>query len=155
MFKKLLKPTAIAVLALNPSLAAFAAEDLRLRDGISYYQDTDSGFPILATKLDDTEQEAGRPTFIFFAASGDLNSNRQAKRVVDLYKHFKDSKIKFVVIDVDHAKTESAKQLIKNYYQGYIPQEVLLDKTGNKIWSANGEVDSKTIESKVEAVVHQ
>ncbi len=151
MFKQKQKAAVLLALALLP-LPVAAAEDLRLRDGISYYQDTDTGFPILANKIDDTEHEMGRPTFIFFAASGDLNSNRQAKRVVDLYKHFKENKIKFVIVDVDHTKTESAKQLLKNYYQGYIPQEVLLDKNGQKIWSANGEVDSKTLESKIEGL---
>jgi hypothetical protein len=145
-----LKSLAILVLALVPLATADAAEDLRLRDGISYYQDTDSGFPILANKIEDTDSELGKPTLIFFAASGDLNSNRQAKRIVDIYKQFKTSKIKFVVIDVDHVKTESARQMLKNYYLGYIPQQVLLDKNGKKLWSANGEVDSKVIEHKIE-----
>ncbi|MBX9771141.1 MAG: hypothetical protein K2X29_07205 [Candidatus Obscuribacterales bacterium] len=152
MFKPMQRAAILSALALIPILPAYAAEDLRLRDGISYYQDTDTGFPILANKIDDTAPEAGQPTFIFFAASGDLNSNRQAKRVVDLYKHCKENKIKFVIIDVDHAKTESAKQLLKNFYQGYIPQEVLLDKNGQKVWSANGEVDSKTLENKIEGL---
>lgn len=151
MFKQLHKPATLIVLALLPLLPVGAAEDLRLREGISYYQDTDSGFPILANKIDDTEHEIGRPTFIFFAASGDFNSNRQAKRVVDLYKHFKESKVKFVIIDVDHAKTESAKQMLKDYYQGYIPEVVVLDKSGHKLWSANGEVDSKVLENKIES----
>lgn len=153
MFFKLHSAALVGLIALSPLHTANAAEDLRLRDGISYYQDTDSGFPILANKIEDTEHEMGRATFIFFAASGDLNSNRQAKRVVDLYKHFKDSKVKFVVIDVDHAKSDSAKQMVKTYYQGYIPQEVLLDKTGKKVWSANGEVDSRTLESKIEGIL--
>lgn len=154
MFNQLHKAAFVSLIALSPLLPVAAAEELRLRDGISYYQDTDSGFPILANKIEDTDHEMGRATFIFFAASGDLNSNRQAKRVVDLYKHFKDSKIKFVVIDVDHTKTDSAKQMLKTYYQGYIPQEVLLDKNGKKAWSANGEVDSHTLESKVEGVLN-
>lgn len=140
---------ALAAFTLLP--AAMAAEDLRLRDGISFYQDTDSGFPILAKNIDDAEQETGKPTFIFFAASGDFNSNRQAKRVVDLYKHYKGSNLKFIVIDVDHTKTESAKRMLKAYYQGYIPEVVLLDKNGQKLWSANGEVDSKVLENKVES----
>ena len=161
--KKTLKLAIATVLFLLPlasfggkpqaNLAAQAAEDLHLREGISFYQDTDKGFPILASKIEDVEPETGRPTFIFFGASGDLNTNRQARRVVEIYKHFKDSRLKFVVIDVDHSPADPAKQILKNYYQGYIPAQVLLDKSGQKVWSANGEVDTRIIEGKIDSVL--
>ena len=66
---------------------ALAADDLKLRSGISYTQDIDSGFPIMGTNMDDCKISVSTPTFIFFGASGDLNTNRQAKRVVYLARN--------------------------------------------------------------------
>lgn len=132
--------------------AASAAENLRLREGLSYDSDTDKGFPIIADKIEDMAIEAGKASYIFFGAAGDLNTSRQAKRVVDLYKRYKASNIKFIVIDVDHASAEG-KRLIKSYYQGYIPAQVLLDKTGQTHWTHTGEVAPGELSSKVEKVI--
>ena len=141
-----------ALALLFSSTTVLAAENLRLRDGLSYDSDTDKGFPIIAEKLDDLALEPGKPTYIFFGASGDLNTNRQAKRVIDLYKRFKTNNIKFIVVDVDHASPE-AKQLIKTYYQGYIPAQVLLDKKGAMNWSHSGEVAPGELSSRLEKVI--
>lgn len=118
----------------------FAADNLRLRPGISFVHDLDKGYPILGDHLDDVKIESGKPNLIFFAASGDLNSNRQARRVVDLYKKYKEQ-IKFIVVDVDHPGNPETKQLIKAYYQGYIPQQVVVDKQGRTFWTHLGESD--------------
>ncbi len=133
--------------------AADAAENLRLREGLSYEHDLDKGFPIIADKIDDLKIENGKVNFIFFGASGDLNTNRQAKRVVELYKKYKDGALKFVIVDVDHATSPDAKQLIKNYYQGYIPQEVILDKQGKTFWTHIGEVDLSALVSQIDKVM--
>src|SRR5581483_7417413 len=58
-----------------PSAPAAAAENLTLRKGISFVEDKDSGFPIIADKIDDATIGNGSPAFIFFAASGDLKNN--------------------------------------------------------------------------------
>lgn len=121
--------------------SALSAENLRLRAGISYVHDLDKGFPIIADKLDDVKIESTKPCLIFFAAAGDLNTNRQAKRIVDLYKKYKDQ-VKFVVVDVDHPSNPETKQIIKTYYQGYIPQQVVIDKEGKTFWTHCGESDA-------------
>jgi hypothetical protein len=118
----------------------FGADNLRLRPGISFVHDLDKGFPILADHLDDMKIESGKINLIFFAASGDLNSNRQSRRIVDLYKKYKDQ-IKFIIVDVDHPSGADTKQLIKAYYQGYIPQQVVIDKQGRTFWTHLGESD--------------
>lgn len=135
-----------------PLNEAFGAENLRLRQGLSYDSDTDKGFPIIADKIDDVAVEPGKASYIFFGAAGDLNTSRQAKRVVDLYKRYKTNNIKFIVIDVDHPSPE-AKRLIKSYYQGYIPAQVLLDKTGRTNWSHTGEVAPGELSTRVEKVI--
>lgn len=128
-----------------------AAENLRLREGLSYTHDLDKGFPIIADKFDDLKIEPGKCTLIFFGAAGDLNTNRQAKRVVDLYRRFKDEgTLKFIIVDVDHVTSPEGKSLLKNYYQGYIPQEVILDKQGKTFWTHIGEIDLGPLSAQVE-----
>lgn len=131
-----------------------AAENLRLRDGLSFVHDVDKGFPIIADKIDDVKFDAGKATLLFFGAAGDLNTNRQARRVVDLYKKFKDSQLKFIIVDVDHVVSAETKQLLKNYYQGYIPQEVILDKQGKTFWTHIGEIDQSALSSQLDKVVN-
>ncbi len=129
-----------------------AAENLRLREGLSYVHDLDKGFPIIADKMDDVKLDGGRPVLIFFGAAGDLNTNRQAKRVVDMYRKYKDQ-LKFLVVDVDHGTSPELKQLLKNYYQGYIPQEVLIDKDGKTFWTHIGEVDSGSLSNQIDKML--
>lgn len=147
------KYTAALVFALSCSIvAAIAAENLRLKDGVSFVQDTDNGFPIVGDKMDDANLEQAKPTLIFFGAAGDLNTNRQAKRLVDLYKKIQD-KVKVIVIDVDHPANANALKLIKSYYKGYIPLNVVLDKDGKLSTSHSGEIDTGDLKSKVDRVL--
>jgi hypothetical protein len=129
---------------------AFGAENLRLREGVSFVHDLDKGFPIIADRMDDVELSTTRPTVLFFGAAGDLNTNRQAKRIVELYKKYKDKNVKFIVIDVDHPTNPAAKALIKAHYQGYIPFEAVFDKTGAKKYSHSGEVESNALANQIE-----
>lgn len=130
-----------------------AADDLKLRPGVSFTQDLDSGFPIVASNMDDCRCDGGSPALIFFGASGDLNTNRQAKRVVDIYHKVNPKEIKFVVIDVDHPVNDDAKKMIKNYYRGYIPFEVVLDKSGKVSWSQIGEVEIGILKAQIDKVL--
>jgi hypothetical protein len=132
---------------------AGAADDLRLKKGISFVSDTDSGFPIEGSNLDDVSLESGKASLLFFGASGDLNTNRQAKRVVDLYKQNSDKPIKFILIDVDHPANEQARALMKNHYKGYIPFEVVLDKQGKVSYSSIGEVETGTLAKELDKVL--
>jgi len=129
---------------------ALAADDLKLKKGISFVQDIDSGFPIECQKLDDCSLEPGKATVLFFGASGDLNTNRQAKRLVDLYKQTSTKPVKFIVIDVDHTQNDQARSLLKNHYKGYIPFEVILDKNGKVSWSSIGEVESSILNQQLD-----
>ena len=144
---------ALAACSFVAAAAGFAAENLRLRDGISYVNDLDKGFPIVADKIEDVAIASGRPTFLFFGASGDLNTNRQARRIIEVYKRYKSTDVKFVVIDVDHPSGAQARQLIKQHYTGYIPCEVLFDKGGKQKWSQAGEVEIPTIVNQLDKVL--
>ena len=133
--------------------AVFAAENLRMRDGISFFHDLDQGFPILCDRMDDVTLGSGKPTLVFFGAAGDLNTNRQAKRIVDLYKKYKSDQVKFVIVDVDHASAAPVKALVKTYYPGYIPAEVVFDKQGKVKWNHTGEVDSTVMSGQLDKLL--
>jgi hypothetical protein len=68
-----------------------------------------------------------------------MNTNRQAKRLCDLYKK-NAATTKFIVIDVDNPPNEAARQLLRKYYQSYVPAQLLLDANGKQVWSQIGEV---------------
>jgi len=129
---------------------ALAADDLKLKKGISFNDDTDTGFPIEGTRMDDMQLDPNKVTFIFFGASGDLNTNRQAKRLVELYKQASGKAVKFILIDVDHPVNAQANTLIKNHYKGYIPFEVILDKNSKVVWSQIGEVENGILNQQLE-----
>ncbi len=148
---------AVVALAVNGG-KILAAEDLKLRPGISFTQDIDAGFPIVATDIDNASIDPNIPTIIFFGAACDLNTNRQAKRLVDIYHKFSKGQVKFIVIDVDHPANEDAKKLIRTYYSppgktGYIPFEVILDKSGKAVWSQIGEVEVSVIKGQLDKVM--
>ncbi|MBU6450816.1 MAG: hypothetical protein KGS72_03490 [Cyanobacteria bacterium REEB67] len=141
---------ALILTTLQTGPQAQAADDLKLKKGISFNDDTDSGFPIDATHMDDMQLDPGKISFIFYGASGDLNTNRQAKRLVDLYKQSNGKAVKFFLIDVDHPINAQATALIKNHYKGYIPFEVILDKNGKVAWSQIGEVENGILNQQLE-----
>lgn len=149
---------AVVALAVNGSSKIFAADDLKLRPGVSFTQDIDTGFPIVATDFDNASIDPNLPTIIFFGAACDLNTNRQAKRLVDIYHKVPKGQVKFIVIDVDHPANEDAKKLIRTYYSppgktGYIPFEVILDKSGKAVWSQIGEVEISVIKGQLDKVL--
>lgn len=133
--------------------AADAAENLHMREGISFFHDLDQGFPILGDKMEDAQIANGKPTLLFFGAPGDLNTNRQAKRIVDLYRRYRTETVKFVIVDVDNATTQQARLLIKNYYPGYIPAQIIFDKQGKPKWNHTGEVDATIIGSHLDKLL--
>ena len=143
----------LSCLALN-MVPAIAAENLKLRDGISYVHDLDKGFPIVADKMEDVELSAEHPTMLFFGAAGDLNTNRQAKRMVDLYKKYKAANVKFVVIDVDHPLSSEAKTLIKSHYQNYIPAQILFDKSRKQRWTHSGETETSIMSAQIDKLTN-
>jgi len=136
-----------------PLQRVFAADDLRLKDGISFVQDADNGFPIVAENFDDAKIEPGRPAFIFFGASGDMNTNRQAKRVIDLYNSFRNQEVKFILVDVDHPSGKGGTELVKKFYRGYVPCEVIIDRKGNEHLNQIGEVESQVLRKRIEQVL--
>lgn len=131
------------------TLQAKAAENISMRKGVSFVEDKDNGFPIIADKLEDVHIEPGKTNFIFFGASGDLNTARQAKRLVGSYNKLRDRDVKFIVINVDKPANKEAESLIKKYYKGYIPCQTVIDSDGTTTWSKVGEVSENEVTKQI------
>ncbi|HMP52291.1 MAG TPA: hypothetical protein PKD05_12130 [Candidatus Melainabacteria bacterium] len=140
--------TTLSILSLV-TLQAEAAENISMRKGVSFVEDKDNDFPIIADKLEDVHIEPGKTNFIFFGASGDLNTARQAKRLVGSYNKLRDRDVKFIVINVDKPASKEAEGLIKKYYKGYIPCQTVIDSGGTTTWSKVGEVSENEVTKQI------
>ncbi len=137
------KVLTVLALALVVAANAFAADNLRLNQGLDYSSDSMDG-PLITGDNIDAGAQAGRPNYIIIYGEGCFNSKRQAKRTVELYEKYKDT-IAFVIIDLDMPRSEAQQKLVKKYYQGSIPHVVLLDKSGRAIYNSAGEVESNKV----------
>ena len=57
--------------------------------------------------------------------------------------------MQFVVIDLDKKRSKAQQRLVEEYYEGYIPHVVVLDKKGKAKYSLASEVE----ESKISAIL--
>ena len=57
--------------------------------------------------------------------------------------------MQFVIIDLDKKRSKAQQRLVEEYYEGYIPHVVVLDKKGKAKYSLASEVE----ESKISAIL--
>jgi hypothetical protein len=57
--------------------------------------------------------------------------------------------VQFVIIDLDKKRSKAQQRLVEEYYEGYIPHVVVLDKKGKAKYSLASEVE----ESKISAIL--
>ena len=50
-----------------------------------------------------------------------------------------------MIVDLDKKRSAEQQQLVKEYYQGYIPHVVVLDDSGDAVYNASGEVSESKI----------
>ncbi len=145
---------ALTLLWIAPRFAtgADAATDLKLAPGLSFTDDSSPNFPIRGGNLDDATIPAGRPTVIFFGTAHCWNTAREAERLVELYPKFRD-RVQFVVVDLDHA-SRGQRRLAAEYYRGYIPTLVIIDKSGHLVYDRAGETGAQRGDaSKLEGLI--
>jgi hypothetical protein len=136
---------AMGLLALATS--SRAGENLRLNPHLDYASDSQDGPLITGDHMEEGAVE-GKPNYIIFYGEGWFNSKRQARRSVSLYQKYK-GRVHFVIVDLDLKRSPAQQELVKKYYQGYIPHVVVLDKSGKALYNSSGEVD----ESKLSAIL--
>src|SRR5437764_11318 len=81
------------------------ASALTLAPDLSFTDDSSSNFPIRGDDLADGRVATDRPTVIFFGTSHCWNTNREAERLVRLYRDRKDT-ARFLVVDLNHPSTD-------------------------------------------------
>ncbi len=73
---------------------------------------------------------------------------------MSLYEKYK-GKVQFVIINLDKRRSAPQQQLVKEYYQGYIPHVVLLDGSGSAVYNAAGEVSDSKISDILDRLLKQ
>jgi hypothetical protein len=143
MNKKIGMYAAIAILILVAGVQA--GENLRLNSHLDYSSDSEDG-PLITGDRMNEGAVSGKPNYIIIYGEGCFNSKRQARRTVSLYVKYKDC-VNFVVVDLDQKRSPAQQQLVKQYYQGYIPHVVVVDKAGKAVYNSSGEVDESSLSS--------
>lgn len=131
----------LAVSANVPVLQA--ADHLILNSRLDYASDSQDGPLITGTNLQDGVV-AGKPNYVIIFGEGCFNSKQQARRTVELYQKYQ-GRVNFVVVDLDVKRTVEQQELVQRYYTGSIPHVVVLDKQGQPLYNAAGEVAGEKI----------
>jgi hypothetical protein len=113
------------------------ASDLTLAPELSFTDDSSAAFPIRGRNLARGELAGDRPTAIFFGAAHCWNTNREAERLVQVYRKRGDA-VRFLVVDVEHPSPEQ-RALVKRFYSGSIPTIAVVDAQGNVVYDQAGE----------------
>ena len=71
---------------------------------------------------------------------------------MNLYEKYR-GRVHFVIVDMDLRRSPAQQELVKKYYQGYIPHITILDKNGKAIYDRAGEVDESRISTLLDEVV--
>lgn len=125
--------------------ALFGIDNLKLNPKLNYQSDSLDG-PLITGDDVQSGFVAGKTNYVIIYGEGCFNSKRQARRTVELYNRYR-AQVHFVVVDMDMKRSPAQQELVKQYYQGYIPHVVVLDAKGKPLYNSSGEVESKTIES--------
>ena len=135
----------IAIGTLALVARAHAGDNLRLNPHLDYSSDSEDG-PLITGDRMDEGAASGKPNYVIIYGEGCFNSKRQARRTVSLYEKYKD-RVNFVVVDLDRKRPAAQQQLVKQYYEGYIPHVLILDKSGKPLYNSAGEVSESDISS--------
>jgi thiol-disulfide isomerase/thioredoxin len=120
---------ATALLAQGPQLT--------LNPHLDYNSDSVDG-PLITGNDTETGVVAGKPNYVMIYGEGCFNSKRQARRTVALSERYGD-KVNFVIIDLDKPQSPAQLKLVQSYYQGSIPDLVVLDGYGKPVYNQAGE----------------
>ncbi len=130
-----------------------AADNLKLNSKLDYGSDSLDG-PLITGDNLEAGVVAGKPNYVIIVGEGCFNSKRQARRTVELYQKYQ-GRVNFVVIDLDVKLSAAQQLLVQRYYTGYIPQVVVLDKQGQPLFNASGEVASEQISALLDRALQE
>jgi hypothetical protein len=87
---------------------------------------------------------AGKPNYVMIYGEGCFNSKRQARRTVALSERYGD-KVNFVIIDLNKPQSPAQLKLVQRYYEGSIPDLVVLDSGGKAVYNRAGEQNEEVL----------
>jgi hypothetical protein len=112
-------------------------QELKLNPHLDYNSDSVDG-PLITGNDTETGVVAGEPNYVMIYGEGCFNSKRQARRTVALSARYGD-KVNFVIIDLDKPQSPAQLKLVQSYYEGSIPDLIVLDSNGKAIYNQAGE----------------
>jgi hypothetical protein len=123
------------LLALTAALSAHG--QLQLNPRLDYNSDSVDG-PLITGNDTQAGVVAGKPNYVMIYSEGCFNSKRQARRTVALSERYQD-KVNFVIIDLDKPQSPAQLKLVQTYYEGSIPDLIVLDGSGKPVYNRAGE----------------
>jgi thioredoxin-like negative regulator of GroEL len=135
--------------------AALLAQDqqLRLNPHLDYNSDSVDG-PLITGNDTQAGVAQGRPNYVMIYSEGCFNSKRQARRTVALSERYKDQ-VNFVIIDLDKPQSPAQLKLVQRYYEGSIPDLVVLDSNGKAVYNRAGEQSEEVLSHILDTALQQ
>jgi hypothetical protein len=112
-------------------------QELKLNPHLDYNSDSVDG-PLITGNDTETGVVAGKPNYVMIYGEGCFNSKRQARRTVALSERYGD-RVNFVIIDLDKPQSPAQLNLVQRYYEGSIPDLIVLDGNGKPVYNQAGE----------------
>jgi hypothetical protein len=112
-------------------------QELKLNPHLDYNSDSVDG-PLITGNDTETGVAAGKPNYVMIYGEGCFNSKRQARRTVALSALYGD-RVNFVIIDLDKPQSPAQIKLVQSYYEGSIPDLVVLDSNAKAVYNQAGE----------------
>jgi thiol-disulfide isomerase/thioredoxin len=119
------------------------AQQLRLNPHLDYNSDRVDG-PLITGNDTQMGVVEGKPNYVMIYSEGCFNSKRQARRTVALSERYKD-KVNFIIIDLDKPQSPAQLKLVQRYYEGSIPDLILLDDDGKAVYNQAGEQSEEVL----------
>jgi thiol-disulfide isomerase/thioredoxin len=118
-------------------------QQLKLNPHLDYNSDSVDG-PLITGNDTETGVIAGKPNYVMIYGEGCFNSKRQARRTVALSQRYGD-KVNFIIIDLDKPQLPAQLKLVQRYYEGSIPDLVVLDGSGKAVYNQAGEQSEEVL----------
>jgi hypothetical protein len=112
-------------------------QQLKLNPHLDYNSDSVDG-PLITGNDTESGVVAGKPNYVMIYGEGCFNSKRQARRTVALSARYGD-RVNFVIVDLDKPQSPAQLKLVQRYYEGSIPDLIVLDGNGKAVYNQAGE----------------
>lgn len=118
-------------------------QPLKLNPHLDYNSDSVDR-PLITGNDTETGVIAGKPNYVMIYGEGCFNSKRQARRTVALSQRYGD-RVNFIIIDLDKPQSPAQLKLVQRYYEGSIPDLVVLDGSGKAVYNQAGEQSEEVL----------